>query len=201
MERIKRIGLASIGLFKAVSRQMNNPFLRGKASHMRKVVIALAVSLIASTFGALPAAAQQAQQNVERTPSGDWTVECVQNPQAGRLCRMVQNVKDPKNGNSLMEVVVAKPPNQTGVILSLLAPLGVWLRPGLSFGIDGGKADQVQFQFCLKGGCLAQIQLSASKVNAMKRGSKAIVGMQNIRRQKLNLNVSLRGFTAGYGKL
>ena len=43
--------------------------------------------------------------------------------------------------------------------------------------------------------------LSAGKVNAMKRGSKAVIGMQNIRRQKLNLNVSLRGFTAAYGKL
>jgi len=168
---------------------------------MRKVVIALAAGLIASSIGALPASAQQAQQNVERTQSGDWSVECVQNPQAGRLCRMVQNVKDPKNGNPLMEVVVAKPPNQSGVILSLRAPLGVWLRPGLTFGIDGGKADRVNFEFCLKGGCLVQIQLAAGKVNAMKRGSKAVIGMQNIRRQKLNLTVSLRGFTAAYGKL
>jgi invasion protein IalB len=168
---------------------------------MRKVVIALAAGLIASSICALPASAQQAQQNVERTQSGDWSVECVQNPQAGRLCRMVQNVKDPKNGNSLMEVVVAKPPNQSGVILSLRAPLGVWLRPGLTFGIDGGKANSVNFEFCLQGGCLAQIQLSAGKVNAMKRGSKALIGMQNIRRQKLNLTVSLRGFTAAYGKL
>lgn len=168
---------------------------------MRKVIIALAAGLIASSIGALPASAQQAQQNVERTQSGDWSVECLQNPQAGRLCRMVQNVKDPKNGNPLMEVVVAKPPNQSSVILSLRAPLGVWLRPGLTFGVDGGKADRVNFEFCLKGGCLAQIQLSAGKVNSMKRGSKAVIGMQNIRRQKLNLNVSLRGFTAAYGKL
>ena len=122
---------------------------------MRKVIIALAAGLIASSIGALPASAQQAQQNVERTQSGDWSVECVQNPQAGRLCRMVQNVKDPKNGNPLMEVVVAKPPNQSSVILSLRAPLGVWLRPGLTFGVDGGKADRVNFEFCLKGGCLA----------------------------------------------
>ena len=168
---------------------------------MRKVVFALAAGLTAGAFGALPAAAQQAQQNVERTPSGDWTVECVQNPQAGRLCRMVQNIKDPKNGNLLMEVVVAKPPNQPNAILSLRAPLGVWLRPGLSFSVDGGKSDRVNFEFCLKGGCLAQVQLAAGRVNAMKRGSKAIVGMQNIRRKKLNLNVSLRGFTAAYGKL
>lgn len=168
---------------------------------MRKVVFALAAGLIASSLGALPATAQQAEQNVERTPSGDWTVECVQNPQAGRLCRMVQNVKDPKNGNPLMEVVVAKPPKQRSAILSLRAPLGVWLRPGLSFSVDGGNADKVDFEFCLKGGCLAQVQLSQGKVNAMKRGSKAIVGMQTIRRQKLNLNVSLRGFTAAYGKL
>lgn len=168
---------------------------------MRKVVIALAAGLIATSIGALPAAAQQVQQNVERAQSGDWSVECVQDPQAGRLCRMVQSVKDPKSGNPLMDVVVAKPPNQSGVILSLRAPLGVWLRPGLTFGIDGGKAGQVNFEFCLKSGCLAQVQLTGGKVNAMKRGSKAVVGMQNIRRQKLNLNVSLRGFTAAFGQL
>lgn len=168
---------------------------------MRKVVLALAAGVLASAFGAVPAMAQQAQENVERSQSGDWSIECVQNPQAGRLCRMVQNIKDPKNGNPLMEVVVAKPPGQQDAILSLRAPLGVWLRPGLTISVDGGRADNVNFEFCLKGCCLAQTKLSTGKINAMKRGSKAVVGMQNIRRQKLNLPISLRGFTAGFGKL
>lgn len=171
---------------------------------MRKSLAPLIAGMIVSVFAAMPAMAQQQQQqqqNVERSQSGDWAIECVENAQAGRLCRMVQNVADPKNGKPLMEVVVAKPPGAKNAILTLRAPLGVWLRPGLSLRIDGGKADKVNFEFCLKGGCLAQMRMSSGKINAMKRGSKATVGMQNIRRQKLNLNISLRGFTAAYGKL
>lgn len=167
----------------------------------------LAASLLALVVLATPAAAQQAQpqaqpqQNVERTTNGAWTVECVQNEQNQRLCRMVQNVNDPKTQKPLLQVVVAKPQGAPDALLTVIAPLGVWIRPGLTLNVDGGAANQLNFEFCLKEGCLARMRLPAGTVSALQRGSAANISLQNIRRQKIDLKVSLSGFTASYGAL
>jgi len=167
---------------------------------IRFVMPLLAMCLLAAPAGAQQTTPQQPQQNVERKQNGDWTVECVQDAQARRLCRMIQNVTD-KDGKPLMQVVVAKPPEAQSALLTVIAPLGFWLRPGLSLAIDGGQANRLAFEFCLKEGCLARVPLSAGMVNAFKKGSAASISLQTIRRQKLDLNVSLRGFTASYGAL
>lgn len=168
---------------------------------MRTLAVVFALSLLAA-----PAAAQQQQQqqqNVERSTNGDWTVECVTDPNSGRrLCRMLQNVPDPKTGKPLMQVVVAKPPGANGqALLTVIAPLGVWLRPGMSYNVDGGAANKLNFEFCLKEGCLARSPLSAGLVNAFKRGSSVRMSLQDIRQRKLDLSVSLRGFTASFGAI
>jgi len=144
---------------------------------------------------------QQPQQNVERTTNGDWTVECVQDNQKRRLCRMVQNVADPNTKKALLQVVVAKPPEGDQALLTVIAPLGVWLRPGLELAVDGGAANRLAFEFCLKEGCLARMPLAAGMVAALKKGSAASIAIQNIRRQKLDVKVSLSGFTASFGQL
>lgn len=114
---------------------------------------------------------------------------------------MVQNVMDPNTQKPLMQVVVAKQPGSTEALLTVIAPLGVWLRPGLNFNIDGGAASQLNFEFCLKEGCLARMRMAAGIVSAMQRGSNANLSVQNIRRQKIDLKVSLSGFTKSYGAL
>ena len=159
----------------------------------------LALGLLAT-----PAVAQQQQPqppNVERTKNGAWTVECVKNQQGQRLCRMVQNVVHPKTKKPLMKVFVDKPSGPGDAQLKIIVPLGIWLRPGLEFSIDGGSASRMAFEFCLEEGCLARLNLTAGLVSALKRGSGGKVALQNIRRQTLNLTVSLSGFTKSFNAL
>ena len=186
---------------------MSTAFWGGSAKLLgvERSMIKYVMPLLALCLLGAPVAAQQAppaeQQNVERKPSGDWTVECVKNQQDQRLCQMVQNIPDPKSGKTLMQVVVAKPADAKSPLLTVIAPLGVWLRPGLEFSVDGGQANALAFEFCLKEGCLAQLELTSGLASALKRGTSINIGLQNIRRQKLELKVSLKGFTAGFDML
>ena len=145
-----------------------------------------------------PTMAQQQLQNVQKSTSGDWTLECGALPSGKRICQMTQVVNNPKDGKPLLQAAVIKPSGGKKAILRLVAPLGVWLRPGVGFSINGGSKNNLNFEFCLREGCIAQLGLSSGLVNAMKRGSKARLSIQNIQRRKLNLDVSLRGFTAAY---
>jgi invasion protein IalB len=147
-----------------------------------------------------PASAQQQQlQNVEKSTSGDWSLQCGTLPSGGqRLCQMSQVVNNPKDGKPLLQALVFRPPGDKAAVMRLIAPLGVWLRPGIGFSIDGGSKNNLKYEFCLSAGCIAQIKLSSGLVSALKRGSKARLNIHTIRRQKLNLSVSLRGFTAAF---
>jgi invasion protein IalB len=147
----------------------------------------------------VPASAQQQLQNIQKSTSGDWSVECGTLPGGGqRICSMNQVAKNPKDGKPLLRAVVFRPPGGKAAILRLIAPLGIWLRPGIGFSVDGGSKNNLNYDFCQPSGCMTQIALSSGLVSAMKRGSKARLTIQNIRRQKLNLSISLRGFTAAY---
>lgn len=162
---------------------------------------------IAFCLASAPALAQQQGQpqqlqNIEKSQKGDWTLECGTAPQNNqRICQMSQIVKNPKDGKAIMQAAVLKPPGDRPAIMRLVAPLGVWLRPGIGLSIDGGAPTTVGFDFCLREGCIAQIPLSPALVNGLKRGSSATLIIQNIRRQKLDLTVSLKGFTAGHDSL
>lgn len=174
---------------------------------MNRFAIGLAALCLATT----PALAQQppaqapaqapAQQNVERTKNGNWTVECGDAQNRGRVCQMVQNITDKKSGKPILQAVVHKLAGPDKPVMSLVAPLGVWLRPGLAIKVDGGEPSRIAFEACSRAGCVAHIQLSVGLVNALKKGTSAAVTMQDIRRRKADVPVSLSGFTKSYNAL
>ena len=150
-----------------------------------------------------PAIAQQQQQltNIQTSQNGDWTMKCGDLPNSGRLCEMTQVINNPRDGKPVMQAAVVKPPGEQGALLRFIAPLGIWLRPGLSLSIDGAEGQNMDFAFCLRQGCIAQIRLSEGLVNSLKRGSAGTITLQNIRRQKLDFKLSLSGFTASFDLL
>lgn len=165
-------------------------------------------ALVAVCILATPAIAQQNKpqqlENVTREKSGAWTVECGTIPQnKTRICQMQQVVNDPKTKKPAVQAAILKSRGDKGpaALLRLITPLALWLRPGINMTIDGAGGDRLAFEYCLRDGCVAQLALSAGKVNALKRGSNAQLVVQSIRRQKVTLTLSLRGFTAAYGKL
>lgn len=163
----------------------------------RLLVPALAFCLMATSAGA-----QQPQlDNITKTKNGDWTLECGTVPQNNaRLCYMVQFSKVPESPRPIVTAVL-QPAKGKDPVFQVIAPLSVWLRPGVEISIDGGAKTNLGFEYCLRDGCYALMPMSKGFVEAMKKGTSASVVLRSIRRQALEVKISLSGFTKSFNGL
>ena len=135
---------------------------------------------------------------------GDWARRCTANPEGDDPCHMYQLLKD-GDGNDTAEVTIQRLPEglQAAAGATVIVPLQTLLTQQLVIKIDGGQTKRYPFKFCTQIGCIAQIGLTAAEVNAFKRGAKATVTIvpAGAPDQKVNLDLSLTGFTAAYDSL
>ncbi len=135
---------------------------------------------------------------------GDWSRRCTYNPAGEDPCHLYQLLKD-KDGNPTAEFTVLRLPEglQAAAGATVIAPLQTLLTQQLTIRIDSGQAKRYPFKFCTEIGCIAQIGLTQAEVTAFKKGNKAIVTIvpAGAPDQKVNLELSLKGFTKGFESL
>ncbi|WP_424943400.1 invasion associated locus B family protein [Aliiroseovarius crassostreae] len=135
---------------------------------------------------------------------GDWEIKCLKNPDGDDPCQMYQLLTD-EQGNSVAEVSMGKLPagGQAVVGATVVAPLETLLTQQLTISVDGGQTRRYPFRFCAQPGCVANIGFTSGEVASFKKGAKATVTIVHAAApgQKVNLNMSLTGFTAAYDKL
>ena len=134
----------------------------------------------------------------------DWALECIRAPEGQEEpCQLFQSLKD-ENGNLVSNVRIFKlPEGQRAVGGALVAvPLETLLTAQLTIRVDGGQAKRYPFAVCDPLGCYARIGFTAEDINAFKRGAKATVSLTPFVApdQPLNLDMSLKGFTAAFDK-
>ena len=137
---------------------------------------------------------------------GDWTKRCETRPDTQeQICYLTQAVVHTQNEQRHRVLVVAvgyygekKTP---GVILRLPLALGLYLPSGMTFEVPSVKPMRIGFDSCLPGGCTGATPLTDDVIAAMKKANTGSVEVQNIRKQKLKLPVSFKGFTAGFAAL
>ncbi|MDA5094780.1 invasion associated locus B family protein [Aliiroseovarius sp. KMU-50] len=135
---------------------------------------------------------------------GDWDLKCISNPNGDDPCQIYQLLKD-TDGNSVAEVSLGKLPagNQAVSGATVVVPLETLLTQQLTIGVDGGQTRRYPFRFCSQPGCVANIGFTAEEIASFKKGAKATVTIVPAAAptQKVNLDMSLTGFTAAYDKL
>jgi invasion protein IalB len=106
------------------------------------------------------------------------------------------------SGNPIAEVSLFRIENggQAKAGATIVVPLETLLTAQLTVAVDGGGGKRYNYSFCNPIGCVAQIGFTQADVNAFKRGNKAIVTIVPAPApdQKIELELSLKGFTAGY---
>ena len=143
---------------------------------------------------------QGQQPNVESTSYEDWVVQCrVQNGQNGP-CRMGQGVRSSDNDQEIMQVIVARSPQQ-GPIMNVVVPLGVNLQAPLQVGVDGNQLGQADYVSCVQRGCVARMQVSDGMLSAMKQGRRLQITLTGQRGNTRTVPASLLGFTDAYNAL
>ncbi len=157
-----------------------------------------ALSLLATLALAPAAFAQQpppGDANVDIQQVQDWEVRCPQSNTAQGACTMSQLIDNPNSGQPLMRVVLAYPPEIDSAALVFLLPLGVRLAPGMQLSIDGGEPIRFPYQVCQQQGCRGDLPVKPELMRQLRGGSTATLSMIGPRGERMDLDISLMGFT------
>ncbi|MGB0855391.1 MAG: invasion associated locus B family protein [Pikeienuella sp.] len=150
------------------------------------------------------ASAPQVGQTYVRENEGDWEIQCVRVTEGNdEPCQMYQLMKDSEE-NPVAEVSIFRLPKGGQAIAgaTVIVPLETSLQAQLRISVDGGQGKRYPYSFCNPVGCFARIGLTEADVNSFKRGAAATVTLVPFLApdQKVELNMSLKGFTAGFDK-
>ena len=137
---------------------------------------------------------------------GDWRLQCFPTsgePSDADPCHIYQLLKD-ETGNAVAEISLFRLPDGGKAVAgaTVVVPLETLLTAQLRISVDGSKAKVYPYSFCNKIGCYARIGLTAEDIAQFKKGAKATVTLVPFVApdQKIALDLSLTGFTAGFDK-
>lgn len=132
---------------------------------------------------------------------GDWQQRCVRTEDGSDPCQLYQLLKDDE-GNPVAEFSLFGLPEgeQAAAGGTIMTPLETLLPEAILMQVDTGEAKRYAFTFCAPIGCVARVGFTDAEIEAFKRGNKATMAISPMAApdRKVQLNISLKGFTAGY---
>ncbi len=131
----------------------------------------------------------------------DWELACIKTEAETDPCSLLQVLTD-EGGNPMAEFSLFRlqEGGQAVAGATVIVPLETLLPAQLTISVDGEPGKRYNYTFCNPIGCIAQIGFTQDDVDAFKRGAAAIVSLVPAPApdQQINLELSLKGFTAGY---
>ncbi|MGR3759410.1 invasion associated locus B family protein [Roseobacteraceae bacterium NS-SX3] len=133
---------------------------------------------------------------------GDWDLACVKTEAETDPCELLQVLTGPE-GKPMAEISmfrIEQEGAQAVAAATIIVPLETLLPAGLTISVDGAPSKRYNYTFCAPVGCFARIGLTASDIDAFKKGSEAVLALRPAPApdQLVELKMSLKGFTAGY---
>ncbi|MEX3315408.1 invasion associated locus B family protein [Sulfitobacter sp. PS-8MA] len=135
---------------------------------------------------------------------GAWEMRCIKTEEEVDPCQMYQLLADGE-GAPVAEVSLFRLPDggKAKAGATVVVPLETALPAQLTLSVDGGKARRYPYAFCNPVGCYVRMGLTDADVAAFKRGNEAVLTIVPALApdQKVNLTLSLDGFTASYDEV
>ena len=122
---------------------------------------------------------------------GDWRLQCEE-----QRCQAQQQlfVGEGEQRSRVLSASVMKLQDQ--LVMQLVFPLGVDLRPGIATRVDEAEEQQYAFSTCVKDGCVVLLPLSDGLLSGLKAGKTLKAGFRPFGSdQTLVVELSLKGFT------
>lgn len=130
-----------------------------------------------------------------------WEQRCIRTEDGSDPCQLYQLLLDSEN-NAVAEFSMFNLPagGQAAAGATVIVPLETLLTENLVMTVDSAAPKVYPFTFCSSIGCVARIGFTAAEVEQFKRGAKAVLTIVPVVApdQKVNVDLSLKGFTAGY---
>ena len=132
---------------------------------------------------------------------GDWEQRCIRTEDGSDPCQLYQLLED-QGGNPVAEFSLFGLPEgeQAAAGGTIMTPLETLLPEAILMQVDTGEAKRYAFTFCAPIGCVARVGFTDAEIAAFKKGNKATMAITPMAApdRKVQLNISLKGFTAGY---
>jgi invasion protein IalB len=135
---------------------------------------------------------------------GAWDMRCIRTEEGEDPCQMYQLLLDDQ-GAPVAEFSLFRLPAGGKAVAgaTVVVPLETALQQQLTVTVDGGKPRRYPFAFCNPVGCYVRLGMTAEDVAAYKRGNLAKLSIVPVLApdQKVELDLSLEGFTASFDKV
>ncbi|MFP3944004.1 MAG: invasion associated locus B family protein [Alphaproteobacteria bacterium] len=176
---------------------------------MAKSVLAASVLgavLLAAPSGAATnpktEAAKGPQQTTAETREQGWRAQCTSASRDSKPnCAANKRVVLANTGQLLAAITIRVPPKTRKPVMMLHAPLGLYLPPGMSVAVGKEKPLTVPLQTCDNNGCYAGQPMPADLLEKFRKGEKLVLSFQDLSRQEIEVNISLKGFAEAYDKV
>lgn len=149
------------------------------------------------------ASGPQVGQSYTAEEIGDWEMRCIKTEDDNDPCQMYQLMSDDQ-GTPVAEISIFRLPEGGRAVAgaTIIVPLETSLPQQLTLEVDGGQARRYPFAFCNQIGCYSRVGLVAEEVAQFRRGANAKLTIVPALApdQKVELNMSLSGFTASFEK-
>jgi invasion protein IalB len=133
-----------------------------------------------------------------------WDLRCIRSEDGKDPCQLYQLLKDAQGGGVAEISIIPLPPGGKAVAgATIVTPLETLLTEQVTLGVEGGETKTYPFTFCTVAGCVARVGFTAEEITAFKKGAKAVMTIVPLAApdQKVSLDVSLKGFTAGFDEV
>lgn len=172
--------------------------LRSLLSRLRPVFVAAATALVVSA--PVTAVAQQAAGPDRLSETyADWSVTCTTAEGGTRACRMQQFQRQTENNAQVLALYVRA--TQQGPRISMVLPLGVRLRAGVTVAVGDEELAKVPYDICTNTGCAAGFAPTDEQMAKLRAGEALRVTVAATNGKAATIRASLIGFTAAWDRL
>lgn len=130
-----------------------------------------------------------------------WEQRCIKTADGSDPCQLYQLLKD-QTGNAVAEFSLFGLPDgsKAAAGATVVVPLETLLTQNIVIAVDGGETKVYPFTFCAQIGCIARVGFTQAEVDSLMKGAKGVITIVPAAAptEKVALDVSLAGFTAGF---
>ena len=148
---------------------------------------------------AAPPAGAQSNRLALVATQKEWTKVCGKDPTANKqVCYTTRDFSAEAGKPPVLALAVYDVQGDDTRIVRMLMPIGLMLRPGFRFVVDGGPPTDGSYEICFPNGCFAEAKIKGNTLDTMKKGKTIDVSVRNRDNAEVVFAVPLDGFGTAF---
>ena len=124
-----------------------------------------------------------------------WTKVCGKDPSANKqVCYTTRDFSAEAGKPPVLALAVYDIQGDDQRIVRMLMPIGLMLRPGFRFTVEGQPPIDGTYEICFPNGCFAEAKVKGGMLDAMKKAKTVDVNVRNRDSAEVIFQVPLDGF-------